>query len=242
MPSWKRSSFSAVAAGSLLLAIGCPGFAADTAYAQPDGTQRPLRFHHDVLLRESPDSLQAVMLPPGGSQLSLQPTKFTPYDRFVGNVRFVINHLPLQTANMALACRLMEEGRRFHYVLADPYLAQSPAITASEQAGDCKAKALWLYHELGDANALFVIGKAARNSRASHAWVYWRNEDRWWILDCTNRSEPIAAESVTSDRYIPYYSYGRNGAYRHKATSLLANSPSGAPVIADHADGLRSAR
>jgi hypothetical protein len=139
---------------------------------------------------------------------------------------------------MALACDLMQEGRHFEYVSGDPYTPNPPGVTAMVHAGDCKAKALWLYNGLGDANALFVIGKTTRFSRTSHAWVYWRNENRWWILDCTNRSQPIAADSVSDDRYVPYYSYGRSGAYRHKATRLLidpASPNSGAPAVADHA-------
>ena len=176
----------------------------------------------------------------GGSQLWLQPTSFTPYDRYMGTVRAVINHLEPHPTNMSLACQLMEEGRHFHYVTGDPYTANPPRVTAMVQAGDCKAKALWLYDGLGDANALFVIGKTTRYSRTSHAWVYWRNENRWWILDCTNRTQPIAADSVSEERYIPYYSYGRSGEFRHRATQLLINpmSPNtGAPAVADRAAG-----
>jgi hypothetical protein len=171
----------------------------------------------------------------GGSQLWLQPTSFTPYDRYMGTVRSVINHLETHPANMSLACQLMEEGRHFQYVTADPYTANPPRVTEMVQAGDCKAKALWLYNCLGDANALFVIGKTTRGSHTSHAWVYWRNENRWWILDCTNRSQPILADSVPQDRYVPYYSYGRSGTYRHQATRLLitpGNSDSGEAAVA----------
>ena len=95
-----------------------------------------------------------------------------------------------------------------------------------------------LFDNLADPDALFVVGKSQKNLHSSHAWVYWRNENRWWILDCTNRSQPIAADSVSDDRYVPYYSYGRSGAYRHKATRLLidpASPNSGAPAVADHA-------
>ena len=77
----------------------------------------------------------------------------------------------------------MEEGRHFEYVTGDPYTANPPGFTATVRAGDCKAKALWLYNGLGDGGALFVIGKTTRFSHTSHAWVYWRNENRWWILD-----------------------------------------------------------
>jgi hypothetical protein len=139
-------------------------------------------------------------------------------------VRAVINNLDVHPGNMALAAQLMKEGRRFKYCVCDPYRADPPALTEARRAGDCKSKALWLYDSLGDSNALFVIGKAQKRARNSHAWVYWRNDERWWILDCTERNEPIAAESVSSDRYVPYYSYGKGGAYRHKATRLILTS------------------
>jgi hypothetical protein len=176
----------------------------------------------------------------GGGQLWFQPTSFTPYDRYMGTVRTVVNHLEPRPATMSLACQLMQEGRHFDYVTGDPYSAVPPRITEMTQAGDCKAKALWLLNGLGDSNALFVIGKTSRYSRTSHAWVYWRNENRWWILDCTNRTQPIAADSVSEERYIPYYSYGRSGEFRHRATQLLINpmSPNtGAPAVADRAAG-----
>ena len=198
---------------------------------------RIVRFRHGVYLREGRAFQEARVSEPPGSRLWVQPTSFTPYDRYLGTVRTVINHLEPHSATMSLACQLMQEGRHFQYVMGDPYTANPPAVTATERAGDCKSKALWLYRGLGDGDALFVIGKASRYSPTSHAWVYWRNENRWWILDCTNRSQPIAADSVSQDRYVPYYSYGRSGAFRHKATCLLINplAPnSGTPAVADH--------
>ena len=172
-------------------------------------------------------------LPPGGRDLSLQPTTFTPYDRYLGSVRTVIANLELRETTMAQAARLMKEGHRFKYCVCDPYRADPPALTEARRAGDCKSKALWLYDNLGDRNALFVIGKAEQRARTSHAWVYWRNDDRWWILDCTERADPIAADSVSSDRYVPYYSFGKGSAYRHKATRLMLTGaivPSAKPV------------
>lgn len=174
-------------------------------------------------------------LPAGGRDLALQPTTFTPYDRYLGTVRTVINNLAPQPANMVLAARLMKEGRRMNYCMSDPYRADPPAVTAARRAGDCKSKALWLYDQLGDSNALFVIGKVQRRARTSHAWVYWRYADRWWILDCTERTDPIAADSVSSDRYVPYYSFGKTGTFRHSATRIMMASalhPSASPVTA----------
>ena len=172
-------------------------------------------------------------LPPGARDLALQPTTFTPYDRYLGTVRTVMANLEPRDPTMAQAARLMKEGHRFKYCVCDPYRADPPTLTEARRAGDCKSKALWLYDNLGDRNALFVIGKAEQRARTSHAWVYWRNDDRWWILDCTERADPIAADSVSSDRYVPYYSFGKGAAYRHKATRLMLTGaivPSAKPV------------
>jgi hypothetical protein len=145
-------------------------------------------------------------------------------------VRAVLASVDGESSSMLLACELMRKGRRFRYVMEDPYRANPPAVTARTHAGDCKSKALWLYRHLGDGNALYVIGKAQRRASNSHAWVYWRHRDRWWILDPTNRINPIAADSVSSDRYVPYYSYGKAGAFRHRATRLLMASGGGEAV------------
>ncbi len=173
------------------------------------------------------------ILPPGGRDLALQSTTFTPYDRYLGSVRTVISNLEPRDTTMVAAARLMKEGHRFRYCVCDPYRADPPTLTEARRAGDCKSKALWLYDSLGDRNALFVIGKAEKRARTSHAWVYWRYDERWWILDCTERADPIAADSVSSDRYVPYYSFGKGASYRHKATRLMLTGaifPSAKPV------------
>jgi hypothetical protein len=154
-------------------------------------------------------------------ELNLQPTSFTPYDPYLSTVRSVIARLDDRNASMLTACELVREGRRFRYLITDPYRAQPPAVTEARRAGDCKSKALWLYDHLGDPDAYFVIGKLERRSRNSHAWVYWRCNGRWWILDPTDRGTPISAESVSPSRYVPYYSYSRAGTFRHEATRLM---------------------
>lgn len=179
-----------------------------------------------------PAPVQPAPAPARG--LSLQPTTFTPYDRYMASVRRVIASLNLRQADMFTACSLMRQGRNFRYILSDPYRAEMPSRTAARSAGDCKAKALWLYDRLGDATALYVIGKLERGSRRSHAWVYWRDQGRWWILDPTDRDAPIAADSVAPYRYVPYYSFGKDGAYRHAATRIFVQNklPEPAPTVA----------
>ena len=170
-------------------------------------------------------------------ELALQPAGFTPYDRYLGTVRSVIANVPNRGNSIAAACSFMREAHAFRYATRDPYRADPPAVTAARREGDCKSKALWLYDQLGDPSALYVIGKSAKGAKASHAWVYWRYEARWWILDPTNRATPIAADSIPRDRYVPYYSFGKDGAFRHPATQLLLaqdNAVAHTPVVAAH--------
>jgi hypothetical protein len=155
-------------------------------------------------------------------QLQVQPTGFTPYDRYLGVVRNVMADLPARKKSLGATCRLLHTARSFRYSPGDPYRADSPAVTAARKAGDCKAKALWLYDQLGDASVLYVIGKVSRTAKNSHAWLYWRWEGRWWILDPTNQIAPIAADSIAPGRYVPYYSFTQGATYRHPATYLLA--------------------
>ncbi len=164
-------------------------------------------------------------------EIDFLPTSYTPYDRYMGTVRAVISRLDARAASMGDACELVAQGRHFRYLMSDPYRAQPPAVTEARRAGDCKSKALWLYDHLGDPSAYYVIGKLERRSRSSHAWVYWRNQGRWWILDPTDRSSPVAADSVPSGRYVPYYSYSRAGIFRHNATRILMAANGSIPVV-----------
>jgi len=128
---------------------------------------------------------------------------------------------------------LMREGRAFRYSFTEPYVAQLPETTARTRTGDCKAKSLWIADQIGDRNNIrYVIGKARRTSKISHAWIMWNDGDRWWILDPTNASRPIAADSVSKNEYIPLYSYDSRRCYRHAATQIFTASAAtaGAPV------------
>jgi hypothetical protein len=174
--------------------------------------------------RQLPDEIYA--------QLGLQRTSFTPYDRYMTGARGVFADVGAgYPATLAMASRLVETGRKFRYVSRDPYRPDLPDVTSRLKSGDCKSKSLWLYRELNDPTALYVIGKAEKTAKSSHAWLYWYSGGRWWILDPTTRSTPIAAASVTADRYVPYYSFGRHGAYRHDATRLYG-SREDAPAVA----------
>lgn len=145
----------------------------------------------------------------------------TPYDRYLGPVRSVLSGLNGHKADMASVKKFMKEGRSFRYSMETPYVPSMPSVTASNKAGDCKDKALWLCDQLKDPSVRFVIGKTSRSAKMSHAWVMWQNEGRWWILDCTLKSEPVTADSVGEGRYIPLYSYSRSGSFRHAESGAL---------------------
>ena len=146
------------------------------------------------------------------------PAPATPYERFMSPVRTVLSSVAGK-ARMSEVKALMRQGREFRYHLDNPYVPAMPEETERYRVGDCKDKSLWLCDRLNDSSVRFVIGKTHRNARMSHAWVMWQNEGRWWILDCTLKSDPIAADTLPADRYVPFYSYGKHSAYRHGAKS-----------------------
>lgn len=149
------------------------------------------------------------------------PASVTPYDPYMTPVKQVLTHLSSEDAPMQRVRSLMHMGREFRYSFTSPYVAATPNVTAATRSGDCKAKALWLADQLNDQSVRFVIGKARRTSQMSHAWLLWQHDNRWWILDCTNNWEPIPADRVSSSQYIPYYSFAKNGEYRHRATEMM---------------------
>jgi hypothetical protein len=151
----------------------------------------------------------------------------TPYDSYMHPVKEVLGTLPGQTASLDKVNSLMREGRNFRYSFTTPYEAALPSVTAQTHAGDCKAKALWLAEELGDSNVRFVVGKMHANSQLSHAWLMWQHDGRWFILDCTNNSRPIAADSVRSTDYVPLFSWSKNGVYRHASGLQMVAIASG---------------
>lgn len=162
----------------------------------------------------------------------------TPYEPYMRPVKQVLGTLEGQNASMDRVKQLLKTGYGFRYSFTEPYVAASPEVTARTRTGDCKAKSLWLVDQMGDRHVRYVIGKARSTSKISHAWVMWNDGNRWWILDPTNTSRPIAADSVSKNEYIPLYSYDSGHAYRHAATTMLTASATGsnAPVAAEKAN------
>ena len=144
----------------------------------------------------------------------------TPYERYMNPVKTTLASLGKERPTMDKLNALMKTGRSFRYRMDDPYTAAMPEVTAKTRTGDCKDKALWMCDQLNDSSVRFVIGKTHRNAKISHAWVLWKNEGRYWILDCTLNRAPIAADTLSEDRYIPLYSYAKGTAFRHTGTAL----------------------
>jgi hypothetical protein len=162
------------------------------------------------------------------------PAGASPYDPYMRPVKQVLGSLSGTAPSMDRVKLLLREGKSFRYSFTEPYLAAAPEVTARTRSGDCKAKSLWLCNQLGDRSVRYVIGKARKTSKISHAWVMWNDGARWWILDPTNASKPIAADSTSPTEYIPLYSYDRNGCYRHASTQIfIANgATAGKPPVA----------
>lgn len=150
------------------------------------------------------------------------PASSSPYDSYLSPVRNVLHQLDGKETSMERVRELMRVGRSFRYSFTNPYVASSPEKTAATRTGDCKDKALWLANQLNDSNVRFVIGKAKRSSKISHAWLMWQHESRWWILDCTNLREPVSVDGVSQNEYIPLYSFNRQGVFHHRSTAQFA--------------------
>jgi hypothetical protein len=143
----------------------------------------------------------------------------TPYDPYNAPVDAVMGHLNGSSPSFATVSALVRQSYNFRYSFDTPYIAQMPAVTGAKRAGDCKAKSLWLASKMNDASNLrYVIGKARSTSKISHAWLMWKNEGRWWILDPTNVPQPIPADSVGAGDYVINYSYDHTGSYRHSSS------------------------
>jgi hypothetical protein len=146
------------------------------------------------------------------------PASRTPYDGYMGPVKHVLSSLKGNSPSMDRVQALMREGLSFRYSYTEPYVAATPEMTAATKKGDCKAKALWLANEMGDNNVRFVVGKAHRNSKLSHAWLTWQHDGQWWILDPTNTSRPIPADRVSHNDYIPLFSWSKGRTFQHTET------------------------
>ena len=144
-------------------------------------------------------------------------TSKTPYDPYLGPVWSVFGRLGGTQPDPALVEQWVKEGRafRYSYSKSQPYVPQSPEVTESSKAGDCKAKSLWLANKMDSRKVRFVIGKVKGVRNMSHAWLIWQGPEGWLILDATLYSRPLDPERLSQNEFLPIYSYAPSGKYAH---------------------------
>jgi hypothetical protein len=163
------------------------------------------------------------------AQLDLgSPTSRTPYDAYMGPMWTVLRQLNGK-ADMETVKRYVRQGRGFHYSYnkKQPYMPQTPEETEAQQAGDCKAKSLWLASKMDDPGVRFVVGKAKLGQDLSHAWLIWNGPEGWMILDATLYSAPLSAARIRSNEFVPIYSYAPGGKYAHNVALARGKAKNG---------------
>ena len=151
----------------------------------------------------------------------------TPYDPYLRPVRTVLQQLNGSTPSFQKVAGLLREAYGFEYTFDTPYVATMPNVTGRTHSGDCKAKSLWLASQMNDPSVRYVIGKARSSSKISHAWLMWQNNGRWWILDPTNISHPIAASEASANEYLVSYAYDQTGSYCYDAPARSRRTVAG---------------
>jgi hypothetical protein len=142
----------------------------------------------------------------------------TPYDRYMLPVNNILQHLNGASPDFTRVEELLSTAYGFDYAFEGPYIFATPEETEARRAGDCKAKSLWLAKAMNDPSIRLVVGRASGKSNMYHAWLLWKNSNRWWILDPAKSFSPIPSEQVRQDEYIGSYYYDRTGSYSYTAT------------------------
>lgn len=123
---------------------------------------------------------------------------------------------------MAKVHVLMQEAFQFRYSMTSAYRPKPPAVVEKRRAGDCKDKALWLAKRMNDPGIRYVIGKEFKGQRLNHAWLLWRHNNQWWVLDPARTDIPLRDAGARSLWHIPHYVYTREGSYRYGTSNLEA--------------------
>jgi hypothetical protein len=146
--------------------------------------------------------------------VKVEATPYSPYTKPIEDVLKKISST--HRSSLKEVCEYTKQGRRIPYFHMYGYTPQSPEVFEKSGKGDCKDKALWLLWKLNDSNARVVYGKKTKDIWVNHAWLYWNDGKDWWILDCTDYDIPTKQSDCKDGYYIPLYSYGVAGCYRHK--------------------------
>jgi hypothetical protein len=131
-----------------------------------------------------------------------------PYDPYAGAVRTVLDRVN-GSAKPEQVADLMKQAHRFRYRMKHPYRAAPPEETDSSREGDCKDKSLWLAWRMNDQSIRYVFGRARPTSDELHAWLLWKYDSHWWVLDCTNRDRPIRSDRLSPGEYVAIYQWSK---------------------------------
>ncbi|MEO5753775.1 MAG: hypothetical protein ABIR38_03620 [Chthoniobacterales bacterium] len=154
--------------------------------------------------------------------------KTTPYDRQMSRIR------PILVSSGSRAERDVSFGMVNYWIgnlRSIPYGFtkewKTPSETVSGAGADCKAKAVALYKKMQDHGAInvrLVIGKRARNSRSTHAWIEWETPTGSYVLDPTLNWRAYQGRDVGLRSYIPLYAFEGDRKFRVASTTLLARN------------------
>ena len=152
----------------------------------------------------------------------------TPYDRQMNRIQPVLFAKPSaqkQDLSLALVNHWIQDLRGIPYGFSAEW--KTPAEVEVAPVADCKGKAVALYqkmHSYGAQNVRLVIGKRARTSRKTHAWLEWNTETGTYVLDPTINWTAYRADEVGNGAYLPLYAYAGARKYRAAAVTLLAKN------------------
>lgn len=142
--------------------------------------------------------------------------QMTPYDKQMAPVHNVLHRHASRGVEVDYkeVMHWMRQIRNFRYSDTDTW--HTPAQTLKRRAGDCKDKAILLldyFKSKGCADVKLVIGKLRPSSKVTHAWVEWKHEGKWIILDPTYDRKPIF--NPRQGDYAKQYAFmgGRKYAY-----------------------------
>jgi hypothetical protein len=152
----------------------------------------------------------------------------TPYDKQMTRIQPVLwarSSVPKQNLSLAMVNRWIQDLRSIPYGFNPEW--KTPAEVEAAPVADCKGKAVALYqkmHSSGAQNLRLVIGKRARTSRKTHAWLEWNTEAGTYVLDPTINWAAYRVDEVGSGAYLPFYAYSGTRKYRAATATLLAKN------------------
>ena len=155
------------------------------------------------------------------------PVQSSPYDRQM--TRILPALLAKSSTGQELSLSLVNSwmgdlrGIPYHY---DPEW-KTPDEVQSNQAADCKGKAVALYQRMqrnGARNVRLVIGKRTPTSRLTHAWLIWESNGDTFVLDPTFNWMACRPEQLGERSYLALYAYSGEKKFRALSSELYAQN------------------